>query len=125
MDDPRKDQNEFDFQQAHELVAGRQRFQRRAKPAAMLINHLLARKGYGQTESQTDLQTTWQQVVGTKWKNKTMASAIRRGVLDVVVTNSAALQQLNFAKKKLLKGIQEQLPQNKIQNIKFRVGKID
>ena len=80
MDDL-NNQNEVDFQQAHELVTGRQRFQRRAKHASMLINHLLARKGYGQTESQSDLQTTWQQVVGTKWKDKTFAASIRPRII--------------------------------------------
>ena len=116
---------ELDFRQADQLVQKRQRYQRRATKAGDLINYLLARKGYGQTKSQADLSQGWQAVVGEQWRGKTMAAAIRRGVLEVIVDSSAAHQQLEFKKQKLLAAIQDQLPQNKIRDIRFRVGKIN
>ena len=125
MDDRKQDVGELDFRQADELVNQRQRFQRRAKKASELINYLLARKGYAQTQSKTELSESWRAVAGKKWQNKTMVGNIRRGVLEVVVESSAAHQQLEFIKNKLLKSIQTQLPQNNIRDIKFRVGNIN
>ena len=63
--------------------------------------------------------------MGQQWKNKTTVGNIRRGVLEVFVQNSAALQQLNFRKRKLLAAMQNQLPQNNIQDIKFKIGKVN
>ncbi len=126
MDDQKNQEiAEFDFQQAHELVNTRQRYQRRAKPASELINYLLSRKGYGQTQSSHEIRSTWDKVVGPRWQNKTQVGNIRRGVLEVVVQNSGALQQLTFNKQKLLVSMQNQLPQNKLKDIKFKVGKVN
>ena len=124
MDEHELKTGEFDFQQANELINSRQRFQRRPKKAADLINLLLARKGYGQRQAKQELQTTWSKAAGQRWQQKTMVGNIKRGVLEIIVENSAALQQLNFKKRKLLLEMQNQLPQNKIQDIKFKVGKI-
>lgn len=124
MDDQR-DFSELDFEQANDLVGQRQRFQRRAKKASELINYLLARKGYAQTQSKNDVDESWRLIVGDKWKNRTVAGNVRRGVLEVVVESSAAHQQLKFIKKSLLVSMQEKMPQNKIRDIKFRVGKVD
>ena len=125
MDKRTQDVGEFDFQQADELVNQRQRFQRRAKKASELINYLLARKGYIQTQSQTDLAESWRVAAGHKWQTKTRVGNFRRGVLEVVVENSAAHQQLEFIKKKLLTSIRTQLPQNNIRDIRFRIGNIN
>ena len=126
MDELRRtDIDEFDFQQANTLVDQRQRFQRRAKKASTLINYLLARKGYAQTQSTDDLQSAWFAAAGDKWKSKTRVGNLSRGVLEIHVKNSAAIQQLTFLKKKLLRSLGERLPQNKIKDIKFRVGNID
>lgn len=125
MDDQKQDVGEFDFQQAEELVNKRQRFQRRAKSASDLINYLLARKGYIQTQSKTDLSEGWRVAAGQKWQSKTMVGNLRQGVLEVVVESSAAHQQLEFNKKQLLTSIQNQLPQNNIRSIRFRVGNIN
>lgn len=123
--DEKQDIDELDFRNADKLVTQRQRFQRRAKKASDLINYLLARKGYAQTQSHNDLSESWREVVGQKWQNKTMVGNIRRGVLEVVVDSSAAHQQLEFMKKHLLAAIQGQLPQNNIRDIRFRVGNIN
>ena len=124
MDEQELKTGEFDFQQANELINSRQRFQRRPKKAVDLINLLLARKGYGQKQAKQELHASWSKVAGQRWQQKTMVGNINKGVLEIIVENSAALQQLNFKKRKLLLEMQNHLPQNKIQDIKFKVGKI-
>ena len=123
--DRSRDQDEFDFSQASDLVKQRQRFPRSARHSATIVNQLLASRGYGQLESNNDLEAGWKEAVGTKWAGSTKVGNVRRGILDVLVSNSATLQHLTFQKKKFLAKIQNQMPQNKIKDIKFRVGKID
>ena len=123
--DGKQDLDELEFKQADELVNQRQRFQRRPKTASELINYLLTRKGYIQTQSNHDLAESWRVAAGKKWQTKTMVGNLRQGVLDVVVDSAAAHQQLEFIKQQLLTSIQNQLPQNKIRDIRFRVGNIN
>lgn len=125
MDNRDQDYGEIDFQQAEALVKQRQRFQRRAKTASELINYLLSRKGFIQTQSKTELADGWRVAAGQKWQSKTMVGNLRRGVLEIVVESSAAHQQLKFIKKQLLNSMQNQLPQNKIRDIRFRIGNIN
>ena len=112
-----------EFDQAKELVQSRQRFGRKEKSAAFVLNQLLARKGYLQQQSTSDLTDAWNSIVGIRWKNKTRVGNINRGILEVIVENPSVTQHLNFQKQKLLTQLQEQLPQNKIKDIRFRVGK--
>ena len=56
----------------------------------------------------------------------TRASApLRRGTLEVVVANSTLVQELGFQKQDLLKTLAELLPDEGIQNLRFRVGNIE
>jgi hypothetical protein len=48
--------------------------------------------------------------------------AVRRGVLEVLVGNSTLAQELGFQKKSLVKRLAELLPEEKIRDLKFRVG---
>jgi hypothetical protein len=116
--------DEQDFEDANRLVKRRQFFPRRPKKAADLIAQLLVRKGYGQVTAAGELAQTWHEVTSNRWRNQTQPGNIRRGVLEVVVANSALLQQLEFEKKNFLLSIQQHLPQNQIKEIRFRIGTI-
>ncbi len=85
---------------------------------------LLARKGYARVQAATACETAWKEAAG-KLAAHSRPGNVNRGVLEVVVRNSAALQELTFQKKKLLKRLQEKLPDEKIADIRFRVGTID
>ena len=49
---------------------------------------------------------------------------IRRGVVEVTVSNSTVLQELTFQKTELLKKITTALPDQKIRDLRFRVGSV-
>ena len=117
--------DELDFEQANDLVKSRQRYFRRPQRTADILGRLMARKGYAQTEIANELENTWNEVVGAKWKNKTKVGVIRRGVLEVLVSSSSANQQLGFQKKKLLSELQKRLPKNNLKDLHFNVGNID
>lgn len=118
------DYEQKDFDNAQDLVRTRQRFKRRPKRSADVLSQLLARQGYAQTKSIGDLTAAWDQAVGGQWINKTRPGNISRGALEVLVCNSGVHQQLNFQKTKILKALQELLPQNKIKDIRFRIGNV-
>jgi hypothetical protein len=50
---------------------------------------------------------------------------VRRGVVEVTVSNSAALQELTFRKAELIARISAALPEQNICDIRFRVGMLD
>jgi predicted nucleic acid-binding Zn ribbon protein len=118
------DFDEVDFENAQHLVQKRQRFSRRPKKTADLLSQLFARQGYGQSQSVNELDEAWEIAAGPKFHNKTKAGKMNRGVLEVYVTSSAAIQQLGFQKKQLLSAMQQQLPQNKIKDLRFKLGNV-
>jgi predicted nucleic acid-binding Zn ribbon protein len=116
--------DELDFEQANDLVKGRQRYFRRPKQSAELLSRLMARKGYAQNETKSELETVWNEIVGPKWQDKTKPGIIRGGVLEIMVVSSAVNQHLGFQKKKLLTELQTRLPKNNFKDLRFKVGKI-
>ncbi|MFT5300813.1 MAG: hypothetical protein ACI87E_000439 [Mariniblastus sp.] len=117
--------DELDFSQANELVKSRQRYFRRPKRPADILSRLMARKGYAQTETANELEDTWNQVAGEKWKSKTKVGIVRAGVLEILVCNSSANQQLGFQKKKILTELQQKLPKNNLKDLRFTIGNIN
>jgi predicted nucleic acid-binding Zn ribbon protein len=96
-------------------------------PKAMgdVLSQLLARRGYAQVQSAAGCQAAWQEAAGQRLAGHTRAGNVRRGVLEVTVANSAALHELSFVKAKLLKSLAQLAPEQKIRDLRFRVGAID
>ena len=115
---------EKDFENVQFDVKGRQRFRRRPKRAADVLSRLMARKGYGQTQSKQNLDEAWQIAVGPRFTKTTRAGTIKRGTLEIIVANSAAIQQLGFQKQQLLSAMQQQLPEAKIKDLRFSLGNV-
>ena len=112
------------MRRAEESFQERRRYERIPPSAGDLISKLIARRGFTQTQFNDELQTVWQEVAGPQMAGRTQATVIRRGALEVIVDSSPAMQQLAFAKSKLLKQIQDQLPHAGIRSIRFRVGSV-
>ncbi len=89
-----------------------------------IVAGLLARKGYARVQSASACEDAWKEAAG-KLAAHSRPGLVKRGVLEVMVRNSAALQELTFQKKKLLKRLQEKLPDEKITDLRFRVGSVD
>ncbi len=116
--------DELDFSNASDLVNKRQRWRRRPKRTGDIIGQMMARQGYAQNKSNDELNEAWEIAVGPMFQKSTKAGRISRGVLEVHVASSAAMNQLSFQKKKLLSAMQQQLPQNKIKDIRFKLGNV-
>ena len=88
---------------------------------ADVIPQLMARRGYSRLLSHDDFNDVWMQISGPLSEHS-RPGRFRRGVLEVIVGNSAVMQELNFRKRQLLKSLQESLPDQKFSDLRFSVG---
>jgi predicted nucleic acid-binding Zn ribbon protein len=80
----------------------------------------MARRGYARLLSHADFGDAWMKVSGTLSQHS-RPGRMRRGKLEIIVTNSAAMQELSFGKRRLLAGMQEALPEQTITDLRFSV----
>ncbi len=98
-----------------------------AKPKAIgnILSELLARRGYARVQSGGNCAAAWSEAAGTAIAASSRAGQVRRGVLEVLVANSTVMQELSFEKTRLVARLAELVPEEKIRDLKFRVGTID
>ncbi|MCA9197310.1 MAG: DUF721 domain-containing protein [Pirellulaceae bacterium] len=89
-----------------------------------IVSQLMARRGYSQVSSIDELRSAWIRVAGPL-ANDSLPGNIKRGVLEIVVRSSVMVQELTFRKKQLLSQLIQQVPGEKIKDIRFKVGTID
>lgn len=94
------------------------------QPISEILSRLMSRKGYGNVQTALEWTQIWGDVAGSH-ATHSRAGKVSRGVLEVVVRNSAVMQELTFRKKQLLQAIQQKTPQAQIKDLRFRVGEID
>jgi predicted nucleic acid-binding Zn ribbon protein len=92
---------------------------------ADILSGLMARKGYARVLAASELETVWSAAVGEPLAKHSRPGAVKGGVLDVLVQSSAMVQELTFQKRRLLARLKEELPQQKITELRFRVGTWD
>lgn len=88
-----------------------------------VIADLMARRGYAQQEVQEECRLAWEEVAGTLAKFS-RATDVKRGVLQVVVSNSVVMQEMTFRKQQLVEELQQALPEHSIKDLRFRIGSI-
>ena len=93
--------------------------------AAEIVAQLMARRGYARLQSSEITEQAWQAAAGEKFSRHTRPGRVKRGVLEIFVRNSAVMQELAFQKKKILKKLIATLPEEKISDLKFRVGIVE
>jgi predicted nucleic acid-binding Zn ribbon protein len=88
-----------------------------------VLSHLFTLRGYGRTRSDRQLTEIWQNVAGENIATRTRVQCIRGGVLQVGVSNSAMLQELDgFHRWSLLETLQREHPHLGITGIRFRLS---
>lgn len=103
-------------------VARRQYHGKRPRRISDVLNTLMARRGYSELEAAGERDEAWKRIVGEPMSAYSRMGVIRRGVAEVTVSNSAALQELTFRKVELIRKIAAALPDQKIHDIRFRVS---
>ena len=89
-----------------------------------ILSSLMARKGFARVQSTEALEAAWTDAAGPLMAKYTRVGAIRRNTLEVLVANSTLLQELGFQKQSLLNSLAQLLPDEKIENLRFRVGNV-
>jgi predicted nucleic acid-binding Zn ribbon protein len=87
-----------------------------------LLSELMARRGYARVQSAHAYEAAWCKAAGTLAAKYTRIGSLRRGKLEIIVTNSTLVQELTFQKPGLLKTLAELLPDEAIKDLRFRVG---
>jgi len=98
---------------------------RRPKKIGDVLAQLITLRGYGRFQAVADLSAAWQAAAGEALARFSRAGQIRRGKLEVTVTNSTIVQELTFQKQHILAELAKQLPDAKIRDIRFRIGNIN
>ncbi len=106
-------------------IAGRQRHLGGPQRIADALSRLMARRGYARIQAASELDAAWSGAVGDPLAGQSRPGNLRRGVLDVTVGNSAVMQELTFIKRTILKELERMVPEQKIRDLRFRVGPID
>ena len=90
-----------------------------------VLSELMSRRGYARVQSAAAYDAAWREAAGALVAEYTRVGALRRGTLEVVVANSTLVQELGFQKQTLLTTLAQLLPDEGIQNLRFRVGNIE
>jgi predicted nucleic acid-binding Zn ribbon protein len=89
-----------------------------------VLSELMSRRGYARVQSAAAYEDAWREAAGPLVAEYTRVGQLRRGTLEVVVANSTLMQELGFQKHTLLKTLTDLLPDEGIQNLRFRAGNI-
>jgi predicted nucleic acid-binding Zn ribbon protein len=89
-----------------------------------ILSQLMARRGYARVQSGGACGAAWREAAGEPLAACTRATSVRRGVLEVLVSNSTMIQEIGFQKAALIKRLADLLPDEKIRDLKLRVGPI-
>ena len=89
-----------------------------------VLVQLMARRGFAGVRRAATCEEAWRQAAGELAAGYSRVGAVRRGTLEVLVANSTLLQELTFQKQTLLETLGELLPDEKIPDLRFRLGGI-
>lgn len=117
-------QTSEELRRLQDEVARRQYVPRGPLAIRETLSTLLARRGYADVAGAAEREQAWQQVVGRELAAYTRVGTVRRGVLEIIVGNSAVLQELTLQKRQLLQGVGQALPDQPIRELRFRIGAV-
>jgi predicted nucleic acid-binding Zn ribbon protein len=102
----------------------RRHYARRPKKIGNVLAQLITARGYGRIQANGELVSAWRRAVGESLACYTLPGHIRRGLLEITVSNSTVVQELSFQRERLLAALQNELPEAEIRNLRFRVGSV-
>lgn len=90
-----------------------------------ILAQLMARRGFARVQGGEAYASAWNEAAGPMAAKYSRVGSLKRGTLDVVVANSALIQEFTFQKAFLLKALNQQLPDQGIKDLRFRLGAIE
>ena len=86
-----------------------------------ILSGLVSQYGIGRKREENELEDAWKEAVG-ELAEYTSVGSIRRGVLEIRVTDAIFAQELLFRKAELLRALQERFPDEKLTDLRFKTG---
>ena len=93
-------------------------------PVGNIIAEAIGRLGVGQHRAALAKQQAWRQAVGEEFADSTRIGAIRKGILEVIVSNSTLMQELNYDKAEILEKLAVSMPELNVADLRFRIGPV-
>ena len=97
----------------------------RPVPIAEVLSELMSRRGFGRVRAAEAMAGAWREAAGELLAGYSRVGEMRGGKLEVIVANSTLVQELTFQKRAILRRLGEQLPDQRIHDLRFRVGPIE
>lgn len=94
-------------------------------PASLsdILSGLVSQFGIGRKREEDELETFWCEIAG-ELAEYSSVNTVRRGRLEVTVSDAIFVQELMFRKAELLQKLNEHFPDQNFEDIRFRVGNI-
>ena len=89
-----------------------------------LLPDFLAKTGIHRARRTDDLAEKWAAVAG-EFRRHTVLGGVRRGVLEIIVSDTIYVQEMTFRKAEFLEKMREAYPAAKFKDIRFRVGEVE
>ena len=93
----------------------------RIRRIGTLVDQVLARRGYVDTLANDQIMKSLTAEIGPVMAAECQIGKLRAGTLQIFVTDSVMMQELNFRKRQILKRIARDLPQSRIDDIRLKV----
>ena len=93
----------------------------RVRRIGSLVSQLMSRRGYAQVFAGEELQRVIAAAIGQQLASSFQVGNLRKGVLQVYAADSVTLQELNFHKRAILKRLEQEVPDNKVTDLRFRI----
>lgn len=93
-----------------------------AQPIGDILSELMAKTGFARVQSGDALAVAWRRAAGELAARYSRVGTVKRGKLEVVVANSTLLQELSFQKRALVQALAQVVPEQRIHDLKFRLG---
>lgn len=90
-----------------------------------VLSELMARRGFARVQSAAAYEAAWQQAVGPFAAKYSRPGKLSRGKLEIAVANSTLIQELVFRKQELIETLAGLLPDERIRDLRFRVGRME
>jgi predicted nucleic acid-binding Zn ribbon protein len=99
-------------------------YAREPQSLGKVLATVMIKNRYASNSSNAALAEVWEKIVGQAHAARTLPVAVRRGKLEVTVAHSAISQELSFDSRRIIAALQQQLPEAKITDVRYRVGTI-
>jgi len=107
------------------LIEGSMRVNAASEPEHLsrALSDLIALRGLAGVRGQAQLNADWKEVAGETFAAQTKVLGMKRGVLNIGVSNSALLSELaSFHKMTLVENLRERRPDLRLRDVKFRLN---